>query len=97
MVKKGKQDTRRLDLATWLAAWDRRASITAGLPCVCISHSLCKNHRYTLAAVGLEQMSHEQCAEHKAVVLEVACLAAVEKRSPLLAVLYDEGARCVVQ
>eukprot|EP00973_Karenia_brevis_P039362 5434598-Karenia_brevis.AAC.1 len=46
--------------------------------------------RYAVGAAILEQMSYYSCMKHKDIVSEIALTAYVEKRSPLLGVLYDE-------
>ena len=50
--------------------------------------------RYSMAAVATGQMTMTQCMEHLAVVTEVAASSLANDRSPWVAVLYDEVARC---
>ena len=51
--------------------------------------------RYALAAQVLGQMPYFTAMEHKANVLETACLAKDEGMTPILGVLFDEVSRCV--
>ena len=50
--------------------------------------------RYALAATVNEQLTFSEATAHKGVVSEVLALARTEGLPPLLAVLYDEVARC---
>ena len=58
-VAETKASTRRLELAAWMAAWDR----------------------YTIAAVALNQMLHQDTAMHKSIVLEVRARFCGRRRS----------------
>ena len=47
------------------------------------------------ACENVKQLRYDEAMRHRAVVVEVAALAHAEKRTPFLAVLYDELARHV--
>ena len=49
--------------------------------------------RYAIAAAVMKQVTYQQAVRHKASVMEVACIAAAEGKSSLLAVMYDEAVR----
>jgi hypothetical protein len=49
---------------------------------------------YTISAIATGQMSITDCMLHKSIVIGIAASSYGEKRSPWLAVLYDELCRC---
>ena len=52
--------------------------------------------RYTPIAATLDQLSFSQCVLHKAKIVELATEAVEGDRGPLVAVVYDELLRCVL-
>ena len=90
--KSGKGFQRKLEFPAWLMAWDGyslAASVLGQVCAVCFyACILPRGH-----PVCMHQMSFPTAVKHKLVVSEIAADAAVQGRTALLGVLYDELAR----
>ena len=85
----GNKGNKRLDLSTWLIAWDRSVSQRLGM---CVSGYVLFS-RHALAAAITYMMDYKTANKHKCIVEEIAATAYLDDMSPFLGVCYDEVAR----
>ena len=78
----------KLDLASWMLAFDRLNHID------CVNFDmLILAFRYLLSSVMLGQFTFKQAQEYKLIVMEIAISGKSENRGTLLGVVYDEKLR----